>query len=236
MSESEGFYEEILYPLQIGVLNALGSCNAPFYLTGGTALHRHYFADRDSDALDLFVNRDPGFPEYANQVLDTLRSADCGWQAEVTVGSEAFVRIVVRTTDAALQVDLVNDTAPQIGLPVSGALFPRIDNLQNMLSNKITALPRLEAKDAADLWSIARRMTFHWSDVLRDAGRKEAGIAAGVPSDLLRSFPPGLFDAIRWRRRPDREQFLADLQQMARDLLEVRPNSLAPANPESRVG
>ncbi len=55
MHESEAFYEEILYPLQNGVLRTLAACEAPFYLTGGTALHRHFFGFRYSDDLDLFV-------------------------------------------------------------------------------------------------------------------------------------------------------------------------------------
>ena len=53
MHESEAYYEEILYPLQNGVLTTLGACEAPFYLTGGTALHRHYFGFRYSEDLDL---------------------------------------------------------------------------------------------------------------------------------------------------------------------------------------
>ena len=40
MHESEAYYEETLYPLQNGVLSTLAACKAPFYLTGGTALHR----------------------------------------------------------------------------------------------------------------------------------------------------------------------------------------------------
>ncbi|MDR1421550.1 MAG: nucleotidyl transferase AbiEii/AbiGii toxin family protein, partial [Coriobacteriales bacterium] len=33
------------------------SCKTPFYLTGGTALSRIYYAHRFSDDLDFFVNR-----------------------------------------------------------------------------------------------------------------------------------------------------------------------------------
>ena len=39
MHESDNYYEEILYPLQNGVLSTLAACDVPFYLTGGTALH-----------------------------------------------------------------------------------------------------------------------------------------------------------------------------------------------------
>ncbi len=49
MHESDAYYEENLYPLQNGVLSTLAACDAPFYLTGGTALHRHYFGFRYSE-------------------------------------------------------------------------------------------------------------------------------------------------------------------------------------------
>ena len=49
MHESEAYYEEILYPLQNGVLTTLAACKAPLYLSGGTALHRRYFGFRYSE-------------------------------------------------------------------------------------------------------------------------------------------------------------------------------------------
>ena len=49
MHESEAYYEEILYLLQNGVPTTLAACEAPFYLTGGTALHSHYFGFRYSE-------------------------------------------------------------------------------------------------------------------------------------------------------------------------------------------
>ena len=45
MHESDAYYEEILYPLQNGVLSTLAACEAPFYLTGGTALLHRYYPD-----------------------------------------------------------------------------------------------------------------------------------------------------------------------------------------------
>ena len=75
MHESEAYYEEILYPLQNGVLTTLAACEAPFYLTGGTALHRHYFGLRYSEDLDLFVNPVPGEPIF-QRVAGLRRSRD----------------------------------------------------------------------------------------------------------------------------------------------------------------
>ena len=40
--------------------------------------------------------------------------------------------------EATLKVDFVNDSAPRFGAVVCGTLFPRIDSLRNMLSNKVT--------------------------------------------------------------------------------------------------
>ena len=72
MHESDIYYEEILYPLQNGVLSTLAASKAPFYLTGGTALHRHYFGLRYSDDLDLFVNQDTGFDGHVDRALTDL--------------------------------------------------------------------------------------------------------------------------------------------------------------------
>ena len=48
------YYEANLYKLQDGVLNVVKNSNAPFYLTGGTALSRAYYNHRYSDDLDFY--------------------------------------------------------------------------------------------------------------------------------------------------------------------------------------
>ena len=235
MSESAAFYEEILYPLQTGVLSALANSRTCFYLTGGTALHRHYFGDRYSDDLDLFAEHDAEFVTHVRRALAAIEGAGYSLVSEASIRRPHFARAVVRTSEAALQIDFVNDTVPRFGALVSGDLFPRIDALGNILSNKLTALFRLEAKDFADLWTIANAVNFHWRDAAAEAGQKLLGSSTLEFAELIRDFPPDRVDAIRWRRRPDRERFLADLKQMARDLLEVGPNSLAPTNTGSRA-
>ena len=44
-----------LYALQDKVLKIIFTEETPFYLTGGTALHRFYCEHRYSDDLDLFM-------------------------------------------------------------------------------------------------------------------------------------------------------------------------------------
>ena len=226
MHESEAYYEEILYPLQNGVLRTLAACEAPFYLTGGTALHRHFFGFRYSDDLDLFVNQDAGFSRHVDRALAVLREQGYRFDADAFVRNDEYARLLIEDGETMLRVDLVNDSAPRFGPVVSGSLFPRIDSLRNILSNKVTAMYRLESKDIADLWAICAHMAFRWADVMAEANRKEAGIDAATVADLVRSFPKDLFDTIRWRKRPDETTFFADLTAIASDLLAVRENSL----------
>ena len=226
MHESEAYYEEILYPLQNGVLCTLAACEAPFYLTGGTALHRHYFGFRYSEDLDLFVNQDTSFSGYVDRVLAALRERGYRFDADAFVRNDQYARVLITANEATLKVDFVNDSAPRFGAVVCGTLFPRIDSLRNILSNKVTAMYRLESKDIVDLWAICSHEAFHWSDVLAEATGKEVGIDAATVADLVRSFPRHLFDTVRWRERPDEESFFCDLAVIASDLLAVRENSL----------
>ena len=208
------------------MLRALADCGTPFYLTGGTALHRHYFDDRYSDDLDLFVNRDPAFGSLVRRAVAGLRSAGHHPDATAGLARSDHARVVITTPEASLTVDFVNDAAVRFGDFVSGTLFPRIDSLRNILSNKITALSRLEPKDVADVWTLARHLTFDWRELIEEAGEKELGFAAESVGDLIRSFPPSMFGLIRWRRTPDRERFFEDLNAIASDLIRLRKNSL----------
>ena len=226
MHESDAYYEETLYPLQNGVLSTLAACEAPFYLTGGTALHRHYFGFRYSDDLDLFVNQDSGFNGHVDQALATLHAQGYRFDADAFVRNDQYTRVLVTHPQTTLKIDFVNDTAPRFGELVSGSLFARIDSLRNILSNKVTAIYRLEGKDIADLWAICTHGMFRWSDIMAEANSKEVGIDAATVADLVRSFPRHLFDTIRWRTQPDEEQFFSDIAAIASDLLAVRENSL----------
>ncbi len=226
MQESDAYYEEILYPLQNGVLSTLAACETPFYLTGGTALHRHYFGYRYSDDLDLFVNQDAGFDRHVDLALTALRERGYKLDPDAFVRNEQYARVLIVESEATLNIDFVNDSAPRFGAVVSGLLFPRIDTLRNIISNKVTALYRLEGKDVADLWAICAHEPFLWSDIMTEASRKETGIDAATVADLVRSFPRHLFDTIRWRTQPDGKLFFADLAAIASDLLAVRRNSL----------
>lgn len=46
----------------------------PFYLTGGTALSRHYFNHRYSDDIVLFVNSNSNYPLFRDLIINSF-----GW-------------------------------------------------------------------------------------------------------------------------------------------------------------
>ena len=173
------------------------------------------------------MNRDSEFDRHVEAALAALRAAGYRFDPDAFIRNTAYARLIMVEPPAALKVDFVNDSAPRFGSTVTGSLFPRIDAIGNILSNKITALYRLEGKDVADLWAICRHESFGWSQVMAEANEKEIGMDAATVADLIRSFPEALFEAIRWRRRPDRTEFLADLQAIAADVFAVRENSLS---------
>ena len=120
MHEFDTYSEEIPYPLQNGVLSTLGASKAPFYLTGGTALHRHYFGFRYSDDLDLFVNQDAGVDGHVDRALAALRERDYRFDGDAFLRTDQYARVLITANQAALKVDFVNDSAPRLGTMVSG--------------------------------------------------------------------------------------------------------------------
>jgi len=71
---SENYYINNLYPFQDLVLKLIMKVDDAFYLTGGTALGRHYLKHRYSDDLDFFVNRENNFKQLSNKIISQLQS------------------------------------------------------------------------------------------------------------------------------------------------------------------
>lgn len=86
------YYNVTLYPLQDKVLKLIDTLQTPFYLTGGTALSRCYFNHRYSNDLDFFVNKDPDFIQFSEQILEILTKS---FEVEVIIKSESYISIKV---------------------------------------------------------------------------------------------------------------------------------------------
>lgn len=198
MSEYGKYYKESLYPFQDGILSIVKRINAPFYLTDGTALSRHYSPDRYSDDLDLFVNRDPGFSSWVERLYTVLeresRHGAFGILAGRVMRFDDYVQLVVEQQSVhhetvILRIDLVNDVAPHYGTIEWNDILGRVDSWRNILSNKVSALYRIEAKDVVDLWALAKMKVFNWAEIVREASSKDAGLDPIILYDLLKSFP-----------------------------------------------
>ena len=125
-----------------------------------------------------------------------------------------------------LKIDFVNDIASHYGEFKSDEAIGRIDSLRNILSNKITALFRFEPKDIVDLWMISKNYYFGWKELLREAKTKDAGMEAIAIVNIIRSFPLGKLDQIKWADKPDYDLFKGDLDRISDDIFYGRENSL----------
>jgi hypothetical protein len=202
----------------------------PFYLTGGTALSRGYFRHRYSDDLDFFINNDEDFSAHVNLVLKNLKKNGLAWDADSgIVQSETFTSLVVSRagTDTLLKIDFVNDLVPHYGGFTQAEIYPRLDNVRNILSNKLGAVFRFSGKDIADIRAIALHESFLWADVISEARTKDGSVEANVIGEIMQAVPRSAFKEIRWAEPvPAWDVFFDDVTRMVSDLVACGKNSL----------
>ena len=213
------YYNDTLYPLQDKVLRTIDALELPFYLTGGTALSRRYYNHRYSDDLDLFVNRVDYFVDLVDKVIVGLRN-------------EYEFRVLSRSADycsmevgGILKVDLVNDVEFRYGKVVTWDVYSRVDNVDNILSNKLSALiGRDEPKDVVDIWVIAVHKKIDWKEMFESANSKAVGIFPPEVAQKLVDFPLELLDVIKWvkGKRPDLDKFRQDRDRICDAMLLVK--------------
>ena len=224
-------YYKDLYVIQDAVFEIVE--NSDFYLTGGTALSRFYLKHRYSDDLDFFVHQKGNFLAGVRKIIAELKLA---FILETRVMTDDFTQVFIHSAEfynkyqehfqAKLKIDFVNEReVPHFGALKRFAEFPRVDNLRNMLSNKITALTRLETKDIVDIWFICKKLSFTWDEIIREADQKEA-IEELMVFDILKTFPSHMFQQIRWIDQIKYEDFEKDRQIILRDLVSKSHNSL----------
>ncbi len=179
-----------LYDLQDRVLEKIFKVEDEFYLTGGTALSRFYQSKRYSDDLDFFTNSSTRFNFSVKNILTELSKE---FTVENELESKDFVRIKV---NGLLQVDFVNDRVPRYKEPKVLENGYKIDTIENILSNKITAIiGRDNPKDIFDIYLISKYYSINWSEILKSAQEK----SVFSKDDLiirLKSFPHRLLGSI----------------------------------------
>ena len=126
----------------------------------------------------------------------------------------------------SLKIDLVNDIARHYGKIKSDETFGRIDSWRNILSNKISAIFRYEAKDFADILFISKNEDFNWQEIIDEAKTKEAGVDPVAVFEILKSFPADVLKTVKWVSEIDEELFIRDLSIIAEDILNGSDNSM----------
>ncbi len=217
-------YLDNLYPLQDKVLNSLSQLESTFYLTGGTALGRHYLNHRFSDDLDFFFNRSANFQKETQSAIEELKKT---FTLDVRVESESYVQLMVRLNQLDLKVEFVNDVGFRYGQPIPTNLFPRTDHWRNILSNKITALSREAPKDIADIIFLSRKFEFNWLEIVREAGQKDSWINELEIFKMLDNFSVEKLSIVNWINEPNYLEMRDLLKAIAKDILLGGDNSLA---------
>lgn len=213
-----------LYQRQDRVLKAVFSAQSGFYLTGGTCIHRFYKARRHSDDLDLFCNDQELFRDYVREIKRALASE--GLEAQAEVDTRDFVRLQV---ESGLRVDLVNDRLPYIGRVRRSQEGFRIDNLANIMANKITAIVgRDDPKDIFDVVTISRIARFDWDAILKAASTKSL-FERDYLVYRLKSFPIQLLDSLAVVEPGYLEETKEAIPKIVEDILRGRENE--PADP-----
>ncbi|MGD8659174.1 MAG: nucleotidyl transferase AbiEii/AbiGii toxin family protein [Desulfobacterales bacterium] len=217
-------YYNKLYAFQDEIMNIVQRQEVDFYLTGGTALSRCYLNHRYSDDLDFFINQTPDFKKQAQRVVTAIRQDNIN--IEIGTASESFLRITVMKDQMHLIIDFVNDVEFHYGGFGAADFFHKIDSWRNILSNKLSAISRLEPKDVADTLFIAKNFSFEWPEIIEEAKNKDLWVNPLDVSRIIKEFPVNLFDTIKWIDSVDQKVLDKDRLQIHDDIFYGRSNSL----------
>jgi predicted nucleotidyltransferase component of viral defense system len=222
---SGNYFIHNLYPFQDTVLKLVMEVDDSFYLTGGTALGRHYLGHRYSDDLDLFVNRNVDFNKLADAIISRIKKHYP--RTQVVLSSEDFARIFIDAGKHRLKIEFVNDVLFHTGEIQVAGFFKRIDSWQNILSNKICALPRDEAKDLADLIFLSMKYSFTWQTVIGHAREKDMWVNEIEVSRMIQKADTRRLKKLNWVKEPDYDLLQKACQAIAKDIIAGGANSLA---------
>jgi len=207
-------YKE-LYELQDKVLEIVFAVEREFYLTGGTCISRFYVEKRYSDDLDFFTNQSRRYSFAVKNIKIALQKI---FNLTVEVESKDFTRFKI---DGILQVDFVNDMACRYKEPLLNEKNFLYDNIENILSNKITAvIGRDNPKDVFDIFLICKYYNCDWKEIL-DAAHEKAGFSNDELVIRLKSFPKELLEKIKITDETFLDDFEAGWDKIIKEILDL---------------
>ena len=124
-----------------------------------------------------------------------------------------------------LKIEFINDVPFRFGELWENQYFEKIDNWQNILSNKISALGRNEEKDLVDILFIAYKFPFEWKELIEQAKEKDTWVEEIKVAQYFADVE--IISSIKWKMGKELEMRINDFQRMAKDVLSGGSNSLA---------
>jgi len=166
----------ILLPHQIEILKLFFATTfaKPFFLTGGTALSAFYLAHRDSKDLDFFSLEKYDPQQLEVVILDIAQKMGC--EIFTKIKSDTYNEIYLENVNWRQRIDIAKEQPKRFGevVDIEGV---RVDSLDNIGSNKITAIfGRLEIKDYIDLYSIVTQTENSFEELFVLAKQKDLGL------------------------------------------------------------
>ena len=193
---SDIYYEKKLYPLQDRVLSIIDGLGTKFYLTGGTALSRFYFQHRYSDNLDFFIRDSQNFAEEVNAIYEELNKI---FKIQVLLRESRLFKFNIIAAEANLKLKFINDAPFYFGKVKKFDKFSRVDNLGNILANKLTALrDHHDPKDLADIIHIRRRLKINWRDIFSSKYSKANRIFPPVVAMIIAEMDAMRLGDLKW--------------------------------------
>jgi len=172
--------------------------------------------------LDFFLNKSPNYDDELNKVLALLRDNGFIWDTKSDYfRGENFttIKVGLSGTKPVLKLDFVNDSVPLYGEIQKTSLFNRTDSIRNILSNKLSAIFRYAAKDIVDIREISINESIDWPEIINEARQKEAGLEFVYISEILTGMPQNEFETIAWVKKPDWEEFRADIGRIVYEMI-----------------
>jgi hypothetical protein len=152
-----------------------------FLLAGGAALLAQHLTARPTEDLDFFTAPDFGRVLVARAALEGAAGRR-GWSVQRIHDSDTFCRMVIRSADAGVLVDLAVNAPPDLppsASPAGPTLAP-----EELAGHKLLALfDRAAARDFADVYVLAHR--FGKDVLLARAAQIDAGFDANVLADMI---------------------------------------------------
>jgi hypothetical protein len=171
-----------LQRLVLGLFFALPESQG-FVLAGGAALVAIGLTDRPTQDVDLFGS---DVATGIASAADALEAActDRGWTTERIRDAATFRRLVVRTPDDQLLVDLAVDSPP-LGAPTVTAFGPTYPP-EELAARKLLALfDRAEARDFVDVHTLSER--FDLDELLGLVSDLDEGFSSALLAEMLAS-------------------------------------------------